>query len=52
MATLRKKIDGELNLSVLEARRALLDDELNNILFGLYKMDSEERRMVSDAIIS
>jgi hypothetical protein len=52
LATLRRRINGELNLSALEANRDLLDDEIDHILFELYKMSPEERRLVSDSIIS
>ena len=52
MATLRKRVDGELNPSVLEANRDLLDIEINEILFDLYKMNSEERRLVSDSSVA
>jgi len=49
MQTLRTQVRGEINPSVLEARRHALDQEIDDLVFELYGMDKEERELVLGA---
>jgi hypothetical protein len=48
--TLRTKIDGEVNPSILEAERDKLDREIDDLTFDLYGMNAEERGLVLNSI--
>jgi type I restriction-modification system DNA methylase subunit len=48
--TVRSKVDGEINPSVLEASRNSIDQEIDEIVFDLYKMNPSERSLVANSI--
>jgi hypothetical protein len=50
MAALRKDVQGEINPSVLEAERDSLDQEIDEIVFDLYGLTDEERRLIRETV--
>jgi type I restriction-modification system DNA methylase subunit len=46
MQVFRAQMPGEVNPSVLEAKRSVLDQELDDLVFNLYGMGAEERQLV------
>jgi type I restriction-modification system DNA methylase subunit len=49
MNSLRESIPGELNPSVLEAERDALDQEIDEIVFDLYGLTADERRLILES---
>jgi hypothetical protein len=50
MAALRKDVQGEINPSVLEAKRDSLDQEIDEIVFDLYGLTPNERQLILDTV--
>ncbi|MGB9484968.1 MAG: N-6 DNA methylase [Terriglobia bacterium] len=50
MAALRKDVQGEINPSVLEAQRDSLDQEIDEIVFDLYELTSDQRRLITETV--
>ena len=49
MHSFRDSHEGETNPSVLEAERRALDQEVDELIFDLYRMDADERKLVLDS---